>query len=277
MKKAGQRVLLLLLLPLLLLSFAGHKAAAAGTNPGKIVMDSKELALPKGVILENVNGSVMIPIRVVVENLGFKVLWEQSSRKVTLQQDGKSVQLAVGSTTAQADGVNLTLNAAPKQNGGTVLVPVRFVSEQFGLSVGWDNTDKTVYLSGGVTETAPATSDPLPSATAAPSVSTGAAPVAVESPAPTTPPQSGTEILEELDGSVIVTPTPPATSPVVKGAVFSENRLIVAAAGGAKATVTRVTGPDRIVVDFAGAAFAPDFSGSFLAYPREEVPRASWT
>lgn len=149
MKKVGQRVLLLLLLPLLLLSFAGHKAAAAGTNPGKIVMDSKELALPKGVILENVNGSVMIPIRVVVENLGFKVLWEQSSRKVTLQQDGKSVQLAVGSTTAQADGVNLTLNAAPKQNGGTVLVPVRFVSEQFGLSVGWDNTDKTVYLSGG--------------------------------------------------------------------------------------------------------------------------------
>lgn len=87
--------------------------------------------------------------------------------------------------------------------------------------------------------------------------------MAVQSPAPTTPPQSGTETLEELDGSVIVTPTPPATSPVVKGAVFSENRLIVAAAGGAKATVTRVTGPDRIVVDFAGAAFAPDFSGSF--------------
>lgn len=276
MKKAGQRVLLLLLLPLLLLSFAGHKAAAAGTTPGKIVMDSKELALPKGVILENVNGSVMIPIRVVVENLGFEVLWEQSSRKVTVQQDGKSVQLAVGSTTAQADGVNLTLNAAPKQKGGTVLVPIRFLSEQFGLSVGWDNTDKTLYLSGGVTEAAPVTPEPQPSATAAPSVSPGAAPVAVQSPAPTTPPQSGTETLEELDGSVIVTPTPPATSPVVKGAVFSENRLIVAAAGGAKATVTRVTGPDRIVVDFAGAAFAPDFSGSFLAYPREEVRRASW-
>ncbi|MEK5464685.1 N-acetylmuramoyl-L-alanine amidase [Paenibacillus sp. FSL R7-0210] len=263
MKKAGQRVLLLLLLPLLLLSFAGHKAAAAGTTPGKIVMDSKELALPKGVILENVNGSVMIPIRVVVENLGFEVLWEQSSRKVTVQQDGKSVQLAVGSTTAQADGVNLTLNAAPKQNGGTVLVPIRFVSEQFGLSVGWDNTDKTVYLSGGITETAPVASDPLPSATPAPSESTEAVPGAVQSPSPTTPPQSGTETLEELDGSVIVAPTPPATSPVVKGAVFSENRLIVAAAGGAKATVTRVTGPDRIVVDFAGAAFAPDISGSF--------------
>ncbi|NQX44754.1 N-acetylmuramoyl-L-alanine amidase [Paenibacillus tritici] len=262
MKKAGQRMLLLLLLPLLLLSFAGHEAAAAGTTPGKIVMDSKELALPKGVILENVNGSVMIPIRVVVENLGFEVLWEQSSRKVTVQQDGKSVQLAVGSTTAQADGVSLTLNAAPKQNGGTVLVPIRFVGEQFGLSVGWDNTDKTVYLSGGVPSDTPATANPLPTATVAPAASSVPAGVSA-SPSPTLPPQTGTEIPEEVGGSITATPTPAATSPVVKGAVFSENRLIVAAAGGAKATVTRVTGPDRIVVDFAGAVFAPDFSGSF--------------
>uniref|UniRef100_UPI000584E8C7 copper amine oxidase N-terminal domain-containing protein n=1 Tax=Paenibacillus sonchi TaxID=373687 RepID=UPI000584E8C7 len=149
MRRAGQRVLFLLLLPLLLLSFAGHEAAAAGNSAGRIVMDNRELEIPKGITLENVNGSVMIPIRVVVENLGFEVLWEQKSRKVTVQQDGKSVQLAVGSKTADADGVTLALNAAPKQTGGTVLVPIRFVSEQFGLKVGWDNSDKTVYLSGG--------------------------------------------------------------------------------------------------------------------------------
>ncbi|WNS44550.1 N-acetylmuramoyl-L-alanine amidase family protein [Paenibacillus sp. MMS20-IR301] len=257
MKRAGQRVLLLLLLPLLLLTFTGHEAAAAGSTAGRIVMDSKELALPKGVILENVNGSVMIPIRVVVENLGFEVLWEQTTRKVTVQQDGKSVQLAVGSKTAEADGVSLSLNAAPKQNGGTVLVPIRFVSEQFGLSVGWDNTDKTVYLSGGIPSQTPepVTTDPLPSATPAPAA-------AVTVPAPSPLPEDN-DSTEEHGGSIIATPAPVVTSPQVKGAVFSENRLIIAVAGGAKPTVTKVTGPDRIVVDFPGAAFASDFSGSF--------------
>lgn len=257
MKKAGQRVLLLLLLPLFLLSLAGHEAAAAAASSGKIVMDSKELALPKGVVVENVNGSVMIPLRVVVENLGFEVKWEQATRKVTVQQDGKSVQLAVGSKTAEADGVSLALNAAPKQIGGTVLVPIRFVGEQFGLSVGWDNTDKTVYLSGGVTSEPPLSSDPLPTATPAP------VPAAEAVPSPSAQPDTGTEITEEVNGSITASPTPLATSPVVNGAVFSENRLIISAAGGAKPTVSRVTGPDRIVVDFQGAVFAPDFSGSF--------------
>ncbi|WP_340024387.1 N-acetylmuramoyl-L-alanine amidase [Paenibacillus sp. FSL K6-1096] len=257
MKKAGQRVLLLLLLPLFLLSFAGHEAAAAAASSGKIVMDSKELVLPKGVIIENVNGSVMIPLRVVAENLGFEVQWEQATRKVTVQQDGKSVQLAVGSKTAEADGVSLDLNAAPKQTGGTVLVPIRFVSEQFGLSVGWDNTDKTVYLSGGVTSDEPLSPDPLPSATPAPQ------PGAEAVPSLPAQPSTGTEITEEVNGSITASPTPLATSPVVNGAVFSENRLIISAAGGAKPTVSRMTGPDRIVVDFQGAVFAPDFSGSF--------------
>lgn len=262
MKKAGQRMLFLLLLPLLLLSFAGHEAAAAASSQGRIVMDSKELAMPKGVILENVNGSVMIPIRVVVENLGFEVLWEQTTRKVTVQQDGKTVQLAVGSKTAEADGVSLQLNAAPKQNGGTVLVPIRFVSEQFGLSVGWDNTDKTVYLSGGIPLDTPVSGDPLPSAATGPAAS-GVPVAAVQSPAPTPQPQTNTESTEEVEGSITASPTPAVTSPTVKGAVFSENRLIVAVAGGAKPTVTKITGPDRIVVDFQGAAFASDFSGSF--------------
>ncbi|UQZ32350.1 N-acetylmuramoyl-L-alanine amidase [Paenibacillus sp. PK3_47] len=254
MRRAGQRVLFLLLLPLLLLSFAGHGTAAAANGAGRIIMDNQEIALPKGVSLENVNGSVMIPIRVVVENLGFEVLWEQQSRKVTVQQDGKIVQLAVGSKTAEADGVSLALNAAPKQNGGTVLVPIRFVSEQFGLKVGWDNTDKTVYLTGGYTGGTETSADPLPSA--------------VPVPAPVQPPVPSAVPDNTAEGAVPSSSPVPGTggtaqgSPLVMGAVFSENKLIVATAGGVKPAVQKMSNPDRIVVDFQGAAFAPEFGSS---------------
>ncbi|WP_150273660.1 N-acetylmuramoyl-L-alanine amidase [Paenibacillus tepidiphilus] len=252
MKRAGQRVLFLLLLPLLLLSFAGHEAAAAGSGAGKIVMDSKELTLPKGISLENVNGSVMIPIRVVVENLGFEVLWEQQSRTVTVQQDGKKVQLAVGSKKAEADGVALELNAAPKQTGGTVLVPIRFVSEQFGLKVGWDNTDKTVYISGGIAVPEP-TAAPLPSATPLPVISPSA-PAATAAPDAASPAPAATPV-------PTVTPATQGTAlPAVMGAVFSENRLMIAVSGGIKPSVQKLTGPDRIVVDFQGAGFSADFA-----------------
>lgn len=271
MRKAGHRVLLFLLLPLLLLSFAGREAAAAGSSTGRIIMDNKELALPKGINLENVNGSVMIPIRVVVENLGFEVKWEQKSRKVTVQQDGKSVQLAVGSKTAEADGVSLALNAAPKQTGGTVLVPIRFVSEQFGLKVGWDNSDKTVYLSGGIANNTDLSVDPLPAVTPSPA----------GSPLPTavTPDSQGTGG-DIVTGVTEPTPTPipgsagtAAGSPQVMGAVFSENQLIIAVAGGAKPTVSKMSNPDRIVIDFAGAPFASDFAGSFPGVSASGTPQ----
>ncbi|MRN53315.1 N-acetylmuramoyl-L-alanine amidase family protein [Paenibacillus monticola] len=261
MRRAG-RVLLLLLLPLLLLSFTGYEASAAASSTGRIILDNRELTMPKGIALENVNGSVMIPVRVVVENLGFQVLWEQKTRKVTVQQDGKSIELAVGRKTANADGVTLDLNAAPKQSGSTVLVPIRFVSEQFGLKVGWDNMDKTVYLTGGLssgTDTAA-----IPTAT----------PTATYSPAPT---PTATPLTGTVEGNVtgsatptplpLISPTPEGSGgivvgPQVKGAVFSENRLIVAVTGAVKPTVTTMSSPDRIIVDFPGAAFAPEFAGS---------------
>lgn len=264
MRRAVHRVLLLLLLPLLLLSFTGQEAAAAGSSAGRIILDNQELAMPKGISLENVNGSVMIPIRVVVENLGFQVLWEQKTRKVTVQQDGKSVELAVGRKTADADGVTLDLNAAPKQTGNTVLVPIRFVSEQFGLKVGWDNSDKTVYLTGGQTSSNEISSNPTasPSATYTPVPSASAIPgsatetntgTVTTTPSPTPTPQATP--IPDSTGSV-------ATTPQVNGAVFTENRLIVAVTGATKPNITKMNNPDRIIVDFPGAAFAQDFVGS---------------
>lgn len=240
MRKAGLRLLLLLLLPLLLLSSTGREASAAGS--GKIILDNKELVLPSGVVLENSNGSVMIPIRVVVENLGFEVQWEQKSRKVTVRQDGKSVELAVGSKKASADGITLDLNAAPKQTGGTVLVPIRFVGEQFGLKVGWDNSDKIVYLSGD----SPASSEGANNDDGAGYALDTPVIMPVQTPIPTMTPGS--------DGTT-------TTGAQVKGAVFTGNQLMVAVSSAIKPTVMTMNNPYRIVVDFPGTAFAPDFTG----------------
>lgn len=239
MRRISQRLLLLLLLPLLLFTINGTEAAAAGSSPGRIIMDNQELALPKGIKLENVNGSVMIPVRVVVENLGFEVLWEQQSRKVTVNQDGKSIELAVGKKTADADGVTFDLNAAPKQSGGTVLVPIRFVSEQFGLKVGWDNSDKTVYLTGGQATNSEAVSNP------------SATPLPSQTPTPTAQPSSA-----PVDSGVIT------TGSLVNGAAFSENRLIIAVSGAVAPSISKLSNPERIVLDFPGTAFSPNFTGS---------------
>ncbi|AKG35358.1 N-acetylmuramoyl-L-alanine amidase [Paenibacillus durus] len=259
MTKACLKMFALLLPLLVLIVWSGQDAEAAGR--GKIVLDNQELALPQGIKLENINGSVMIPIRVVTENLGYEVLWDQKIRKVTIRQDFKEIKLFVGSKNADADGVPLSLNAAPKQTGGTVLVPIRFVGEQFGLGVGWDNKEKIVYLSGNSSDPSPAGPETSPAAVPSPPASP-----AVSSPAPTPVPSQTTGTVA---GAASSPPGPTQSSagnaagaPVqVKGADFSANQLVIAVSGKVKPNITTLDNPSRIIVELPGTSLASDFAG----------------
>ena len=126
-----------------LMAFPQNGFAASKTG---IVLDGKTLNLPKDVQVQNIKGNIMIPIRVVVEELGFEVNWNKNTRTVTIKQEGTTLQLVIDKTNARVNGKNVTLPLAPKISSGTTLVPLRFVSEQMGLDIKWDNNAKIVYL-----------------------------------------------------------------------------------------------------------------------------------
>lgn len=141
MKKFACMLLLLLFFVVIL---PGHGQAAAATN--KIFLDGQELTAGQDVPVENVNNSIMVPLRMIAENLGYKVDWNQTSKTVTIEQQGKTMQLIVNQTAASVDGKTVVLTTSPLLRNGTTLVPIRFIGEQFGLTVKWDNTKKIVDL-----------------------------------------------------------------------------------------------------------------------------------
>jgi N-acetylmuramoyl-L-alanine amidase len=112
----------------------------------KIILDGKELVLSSDVEVVNVNNNVMIPIRVVAENLKFKVDWNQKAQNVKIEQDSKTILLAVGDKDAMVQNEKVLLSMAPQIIKKTVVVPIRFVSEEMGLKVTWNNKDKVVGL-----------------------------------------------------------------------------------------------------------------------------------
>lgn len=234
---------LLLLLFVLVLPENGQ--AAAGNN--KIFLDGKELTAGQDVPVENVNNSVMVPLRMIAENLGYKVDWNQNSKTVTIEQQGKTVKLIVGQTAASSDDKTVILPTAPLLRGGTTLVPIRFIGEQFGLTVTWDNVQKIVNL--------------------------------------ITPETAGDNTVTDGntgDGGtgVVVPPAEPSSGlAMVNGLSFSENRLTIAMDGNSEPKVSKMSGPDRIVVDLPNATFSdlfgtgqvldPDLNGSLAVsdYP----------
>lgn len=122
------------------------KGIEASALDAKIYLNGNQLQLSQGVNVENINGTVMVPIRVISENLGYAVGWDKAAQKITVQGGGKTVEMVVGSSSASIDGQRVSMVKAPILRGGTTIIPIRFVSEQMGMNVSWNNQEKAVYL-----------------------------------------------------------------------------------------------------------------------------------
>lgn len=206
------------------------QAAGSGTS---IYLNGEALNLPKNGQVQNVKGNVMIPIRVVMEELGFDVDWEKGTRTVTIKQADTAIKLIVNQTSATVNGKKVAMGIAPMLKQDTTLVPLRFVSEQMGLTVGWDNATKTVYL---------ITPDQGSGNEAGSNTGSGGS--------------------NSDNGSTNPNPVPSQNLASVKGISFDANRLIIAVDKNVNPNVFKLTGPDRIVIDIPDSRFDDSFSSN---------------
>ena len=85
------------------------------------------------------NDRTLVPIRIVTETLGGKVDWNGVTKEVTLHIDGKEIKMTVGKTLEK-------YGVAPVIIDGRTFVPDRFVADELGATVAWDDATKTVTI-----------------------------------------------------------------------------------------------------------------------------------
>ena len=88
----------------------------------------------------------MVPIRLFFEKLGASVGWIGATGTVSAEKGGRSIELNIGSKTAFADGVAVEMDVAPYIENDKTMVPMRFISEQLGCTVNWDENTKTAAV-----------------------------------------------------------------------------------------------------------------------------------
>ncbi|WP_342436633.1 N-acetylmuramoyl-L-alanine amidase [Paenibacillus sp. FSL L8-0436] len=128
---------------LILFTNVGNSQAASDSTI-QLYLDGKVLKTenPPRVVAN----STMVPLRVVSEGLGAKVLWNHTDQRVTVEKNKLVLQLYMDKTEAFVNGKAEKLDAALLVAEGTTLVPVRFVSENLGLEVEWNNITRSVFL-----------------------------------------------------------------------------------------------------------------------------------
>ncbi|MDO3409667.1 N-acetylmuramoyl-L-alanine amidase family protein [Saccharibacillus sp. CPCC 101409] len=221
MKKYGLAAMMAVLMLMFLLPHTGQ-AASSGT---KVYLDNRQLTNAEAVL---VGGSTMVPIRVLSEELGYQVIWDQKAQQVAIIGEAGQTVLTINQKTAQVNAQSVTLDQPAIVQNSTTYVPLRFVSTQMGLQIKWNNAAKTVYLTSAA--------------------GAGGGSVGVTVPGTTTP--------------VTTTPADPASGAAEVNAIsFSDNRLMISLSKAVTPQDSVLTGSDRIVVDLPNAKFGAAFGG----------------
>ena len=145
---------------------------------------SKPDTLKQGRVLAALvkNGMLLIPLRSMFEQMGATVSYDAASKTATVSKPGAEVKVTVGKPEVSINGEARPLDVPPIIYQGSVLVPVRVISEGMGAYVQWVPNQQLVvvrYIPPTPPPT-PAPPPPPPPATPAPT------------PVPTPPPAKNT-------------------------------------------------------------------------------------
>ena len=87
-----------------------------------------------------------VPVRGIFEILGAEIGWDDSTRTATIKTSSASVSVTIDHKQALVNGNLTSLDAAPFLQDGRTLIPLRFISENLGYQVGWDEATQTVTI-----------------------------------------------------------------------------------------------------------------------------------
>lgn len=93
-----------------------------------------------------VNGVTLVPLRVITEAFGAEVIWNGDERNATLNYGEKQIKLFIDSKRALVDGQETTLLEAPVIVDGITMVPLRFITENFGADVKYDDNTQQIIV-----------------------------------------------------------------------------------------------------------------------------------
>ena len=96
-------------------------------------------------------GRTLVPLRFLGEQLGAVFLWDEDDKEVTFIRGAITIKIRLGDDEARihikgAPSRTVALEVPAKVVQNRTVVPLRFVSENFGAAVRWNPDDRSIIL-----------------------------------------------------------------------------------------------------------------------------------
>ena len=136
-----KRFLKSLSLLLILFTCSIQTASAASLH---VTLNGKQLSFDTAPYIEN--GRVLVPMRGILQALGYSVQWQEQTQTVLATKDGIAISLPLNSTAVSVNDAEVTIDVPAKLHNSRTFVPLRFLAEYSGANVYWDANASTVVI-----------------------------------------------------------------------------------------------------------------------------------
>jgi len=136
-----KKILVLLFVSLFVLTMAVSVSAVDEIN---VIIDGKPQRFD--VAPQNIDGMILVPLRIIFEEMDASVEWDDDTKTVTASKDETVVKLTVGSMFPTINGKVVTIDHPGIIAADRTLIPLRFAAEAFGGTAEWDIPNNTAII-----------------------------------------------------------------------------------------------------------------------------------
>lgn len=110
----------------------------------KVIYKNKAISFDQMPVI--IDGTTMVPMRHIFETFGMEVGYEAATQTITATDDNNTINLKIDSDKAIVNGKEMLTALPVKLISSRTMVPVRFISESLGITVGYEHKTRTITL-----------------------------------------------------------------------------------------------------------------------------------
>ncbi|AFK86473.1 MULTISPECIES: copper amine oxidase N-terminal domain-containing protein [Thermoanaerobacterium] len=131
-------------------SFGKTNEATYTLYRGKVRAKGREIKFDVPPVIKS--GTMLIPVRAVVESLGANVNWDAATNTVTITKGGTTIVFDLNSSKTYVNGTEATLSMPAMEISNRTFVPIRFIAETLGVNINYDDKTGDVDMEDGSQE-----------------------------------------------------------------------------------------------------------------------------
>ena len=114
------------------------------SNCIKVKYNDTYLSFAANPIIEN--GRTLVPLRFIFEQMGAKVDWDDSTQTVVVEKGNDIISFSIDNKIARVNNNSKVMDIPARLIEGKTMIPLRFLSEELGFNVDWEEESHTVII-----------------------------------------------------------------------------------------------------------------------------------